>query len=74
MNEADRLNLRARQILDDPALGQNQRIANAGGLFKQIVTSTQADPTYLDAIVAEISDDTVRAAMQTAVLSALSTP
>lgn len=74
MNESDRLNLRARQILDDPDLSQNQRIPNAGALFKHVVRSAQIDPSYLSAILAEISDPIVRDAFSQAVLEAVQGP
>lgn len=66
MTNDERLNLRARQLLDDPSLSQNQRIKNAPALLKQLALSVHADTGKRDAMLAEITDETVREAMRAA--------
>lgn len=67
MNTDDRLNLRARQILDDPTLPKNQRIANPGALLKQLARSIQDHPEQMEALLLEITDAAVREQMRAAI-------
>lgn len=67
MNSDARLNLRARQILDDPTLAQNQRVSNPDALLKQLAASVEDDDAKRDAMLDEISDPSVREAMRSAI-------
>jgi len=62
----ERLNLRARQLLDDPTLSQNQRIPNASALLKHLAESLARTPGRRSALLAEITDQSVRDAMDAA--------
>ncbi len=67
MTSDERLNLRARQILDDPSLSPNQRVSHPDALLKALVQSVREDRSRLDAIVDEITDDAVASAMRSAI-------
>lgn len=67
MTNDERLNLRARQLLDDPTLGPNQRITNGAALLKQLAVSVKSDPGRLASLLAEITDVTVRDQMRAAI-------
>lgn len=69
MNTDDRLNLRARQILDDPTLPPSQRIANPGAVLKQLAQNVQGDPATLASMLAEITDATIASDMAAAILA-----
>lgn len=69
MTNDERLNLRARQLLDDPTLGPNQRIANAAALLKQLAIALRQSGR-LDDMLAEITDLTVREQMRAAIEAA----
>ncbi len=62
MNTDARLNLRARQIMDDPTLSPNQRLSNAAALLKALARSGQ-----VESMLAEITDDAIRVAMRAAI-------
>lgn len=68
--EDDRLNVRAMQILDDPALPVQNRVPNAAQLLRQLASSVQDDPARLNALLAEITDLRVREAMRAALAAA----
>ncbi len=65
MNESERLTLRARQILDDPTLSQNQRVLNPQALLVALAHAT-TDPETREAMLTEIADLTVRESMRMA--------
>lgn len=67
MNASDRANLRARQIIDDQTLSQNQRVTNAGALLKALSGSVRSGDVKLDDVLSEISDEAVRTAMKAAI-------
>lgn len=67
MNASDRANLRARQIIDDTALSQNQRVTNPGALLKALSESVRSGDVKLDDVLSEISDEAVRTAMKAAI-------
>lgn len=67
MKPAERLTLRARQLLDDPTLSPNQRIDNADALMKQLITTIALRPETLEPMLADIADVAVRDAMRAAV-------
>lgn len=69
MNERDRLVLRARQLLDDPTLSQNQRIPNAAVLLGTLAASTRGT-ALREAVLSEIDDPDVRDQMRRALASA----
>lgn len=68
--EDDRLNVRAMQILDDPALPAQNRVPNAAQLLRQLASSVKDDPARLNALLAEITDLRVREAMRAALAAA----
>ncbi len=71
MNTDDRLNLRARQILDDPTLSQNQRIQNPSALLKELARSVRQNEGRLEAILSQIADDDVREKMRVALMDVM---
>ncbi len=57
MTEKERLQLRARQILDDPTLHRNDRIKNPAALLKQLkATMAEKGPDALTELLDSISD------------------
>lgn len=68
MTNDERLNLRARQILDDPTLAPSQRIGNASVLLNELRNSVRSDDTdtLLPGLLAEITDEAVREQMRVA--------
>ena len=66
MTNEDRLNLRARQILDDPTLSPNQRIDHPEALLSELVKFVKNDPVQMDALLSEITDLDVREKMRLA--------
>lgn len=71
MNTDDRLNLRARQMLDDPTLSSRDRIANPDALIKQLALSVKDDPARLASVLAEITDTDVREQMRAAIAAVI---
>lgn len=67
MTNDERLNLRAKQILDDASLSANQRVKNPGALLKQLAANVKGNRDRRKAMLAEITDVDVRAAMDAAV-------
>lgn len=67
MNTDERLNLRARQILDDPSLPPNQRVQNASALLKELARSVRQHPEQMESLLAEITDIVVREKMRAAI-------
>lgn len=65
--EDDRLNVRAMQILDDPALPVLSHVPNASQLLHQLAQSVKGDQTRLDALLAEITDLRIREKMRAAI-------
>jgi hypothetical protein len=61
----ERLNLRARQILDDPTLSQNERIPNAATLLKQLALNV-SQAQNRDAVLSSVTDPDVRAQLDAA--------
>jgi hypothetical protein len=70
MTNDERLNLRARQILDDPTLPSNQQIANAHVLLAELKNSVKGHPDVLAGLLAEITDAGVRKQMRAALTAA----
>ncbi len=71
MNKDDRLNLRARQMLDDPTLPLRDRVTNPDALLRQLAASVKG---FTDAalakradVLAEITDEDLRARMAAAI-------
>ena len=72
MTNDERLTLRARQLMDEDGLSNNQRIANAPALLMQLALSTQT-VAMRDAVLAEVRDPDVRTRLAAA-LDALVVP
>lgn len=65
--EDDHLNVRAMQILDDPALPVQNRVPNASQLLRQLAANVKDNPAHLAALLEEITDLRVREAMRVAI-------
>lgn len=66
----DRLNLRARQLLDDPTLPQNLKIKNGAALLQQLALTVRGDATRRASLLAEITDEQVRTQLDAALTAA----
>lgn len=64
-----RLTLRARQILADPTLSQNQQIPHPDVLLTSLRAQVQANPDYLASVLEGIDDPDVQQAMLSALTS-----
>ncbi len=69
MNEADRLMLRARQLMDDPTLPGSQRLSNAAALLRHLADSTKGTPQR-ESLLGEVDDASVRRAFRAALEAA----
>jgi hypothetical protein len=70
MTNDERLNLRARQILDDTTLAPSERIKNANVLLAELRNTVKDNPTMLESILAEITDEAVRGQMRSVLTAA----
>ena len=70
MTNDERLNLRARQLMDDDTLSQNQRLQNPSSLLRQLAVTTQS-PDLRQAVLDEITDPDIQARFAAALDAAL---
>lgn len=63
MTNEERLNIRARQLLDDPTLPSSQRLPNAAHLLAVLKADATRNRALRDSVLADIADPAVRAAM-----------